>query len=58
MALQEILSRLSDRLDFLAARRRRGGRHRSLHAAIEWSHDHLSDDERLLLRRLYALPGD
>ena len=34
------------------------GRHKSLHAAIEWSWQLLGDTERRLLRRLAVLPGE
>lgn len=52
----QLAERLDDRLRILAAPRTET-RHRTLEAAIEWSYDLLSSDERLLLRRLSAFAG-
>lgn len=54
----EIASRLDDRFRLLAASRRgAAGRLQSLRAAIDWSHDLLTADERSLLRRLSVFAG-
>jgi predicted ATPase/DNA-binding CsgD family transcriptional regulator len=54
----ELLAQLDDR--FLATDVRRPGlpdRHRTLEAAVRWSHDLLADDERRLLARCSIFPG-
>lgn len=49
----QILDRLDERFRLLtAADRNAEGRQRTLLSTIEWSHDLLGDDERLLFRRL------
>jgi predicted ATPase/DNA-binding NarL/FixJ family response regulator len=56
---RELLDRLQDRLNLLT-----GGasdvpaRHRTLRAAIEWSHELLSDPERAVFRRASVFLGD
>ena len=56
--LEEISTRLSDALGFLAAGPRTAvERHRTLRATIEWSIDLLSDVERELLERLAVFAG-
>lgn len=52
----QLAARLDDRLRILAAPSTEA-RHRTLEAAIEWSYDLLSSDERLLLRRLSVFAG-
>lgn len=52
----QLARRLDDRFRILAAPRPET-RHRTLEAAIEWSFDLLSSDERLLLVRLSAFAG-
>lgn len=53
-----LLQRLDDRLGILdRARADAPERHRTLRAAVEWSHDMLDDDERILFRRLGAFSG-
>ena len=53
MPLAEIHSHLDERFRLLSGGRRRAQqRHRTLQSMVEWSHDLLSDDERVLLRRL------
>lgn len=50
---RQIAARLGNRFRFLAAGSRTAlPRHRSLRAALDWSHDLLSGEERALLRRL------
>ncbi len=50
---------LRDRLDDVldVADRSREGRHRTLRATIEWSHDLLTDEQRRLLGRLAVFPA-
>ncbi len=52
----EIAQRLGEALPLLG-RRGEVTRHATLRAALEWSHDLLSDDERVLLRRLAVFAG-
>ncbi|MEJ2510834.1 MAG: tetratricopeptide repeat protein [Anaerolineales bacterium] len=58
MTLEEILSRLSDRFQLLKGGNRAAlPRHQTLQAAIDWSYDLLSEQERILLRRLAVFAG-
>jgi predicted ATPase len=57
LAPTEILERLSDRFRLLTGGRRRVQRQQTLQAAIDWSYDLLSDDEKILLRRLAVFSG-
>jgi predicted ATPase/class 3 adenylate cyclase len=53
----QIVERLGDRFRLLAGGRRRAQRQQTLHAALDWSHDLLAEDERTVLRRLAVFPG-
>ena len=53
----EILDRLTDRFTLLTGGHRRVERHQTLQAAIDWSHDLLTDAERVMLRRLAVFRG-
>jgi predicted ATPase/DNA-binding SARP family transcriptional activator len=54
----QLAARLDDRFRLLAGGSRGAlPRHRTLQAAIEWSHDLLSEAERLCLRRLAVFAG-
>ncbi len=56
--LTEIERRLDDRFRLLSGGTRRGlGRQQTLRATVDWSHDLLSEPERLLLRRLAVFSG-
>jgi predicted ATPase/DNA-binding CsgD family transcriptional regulator len=58
MAPDEILARLDDQFSLLArAGRADDPRHQTLRATIEWSHDLLSQPERVLFRRLSVFVG-
>ncbi len=58
MTPDQILSRLQDRFALLTVGSRTGPtRHRTLQLALEWSHDLLSDPERVLFRRLSLFAG-
>src|SRR5204862_7270370 len=54
---EQILERLSGRLDLLKGGRDADPRQQTLRATIEWSHDLLADDERRLFARLAVFPG-
>ncbi len=55
---QALLQRLNDRLGLLTGGGiDRPGRQQTLRAAIQWSHDLLDDEERLLLARLSIFSG-
>ena len=58
LSLADIVERLEGRLD-LPARRAEATleRHRTMRAAIDWSHDLLAPDERRMLRRLAVFRG-
>jgi predicted ATPase len=57
-SLQEIHLRLNDRLRFLSTGNRTGGpRHQTLLATLDWSHNLLSEKERILLRRTSVFVG-
>jgi predicted ATPase len=53
----QILERLSQRLDLLKGGRAADPRQATLRATIEWSHDLLDEDERQLFRRLAVFAG-
>ena len=53
----ELTVRLENRHRLLDAQLAPSGRHRSLRAAIAWSHDLLREDERRVFRRLAVFPG-
>jgi predicted ATPase len=56
--LKDTAARLGSRLDLLKfGRRTANPRHRTLRAALDWSHDHLSEVERLVLRRVAIFIG-
>lgn len=58
MSVGEIAARLNDRFHLLTAENRTSQeRHRTLRAAIDWSYDLLTDDERLLFCRLSVFTG-
>jgi predicted ATPase/DNA-binding CsgD family transcriptional regulator len=52
LSVNQIQERLDRRLDLLVSTARADKRHRTLRAAIDWSYDHLSSSEQLLLQRL------
>jgi predicted ATPase/DNA-binding winged helix-turn-helix (wHTH) protein len=56
--IKDTLGRLGSRLDLLKfGRRTANPRHRTLRATLDWSHDHLSEVERIVLRRVAILVG-
>jgi non-specific serine/threonine protein kinase len=58
MTVDEITSRLSDRFSLLTSGNRTGlPRQQTLRAAIDWSHDLLTEPERILFRRLSIFAG-
>jgi len=58
LSLEEIAARLNDRFNLLTQGSRTAlPRHQTLRALIEWSHDLLSESERVLWRRLSVFIG-
>lgn len=57
MSVTEIDERLADRFKLLTGGDTTNARQKTLRAAVDWSYDHLGDDERILLRRLSAFIG-
>jgi predicted ATPase/DNA-binding SARP family transcriptional activator len=58
LTARQLAARLDDRFRLLSGRSRGGlPRHQTLQAAIEWSHDLLSDAERVCFRRLAIFAG-
>jgi predicted ATPase/DNA-binding winged helix-turn-helix (wHTH) protein len=56
--VRDTLTRLGSRLDLLKfGRRTANPRHQTLIATLDWSHDHLSETERVLLRRVAIFVG-
>jgi predicted ATPase/DNA-binding SARP family transcriptional activator len=54
----ELVERLDDQLNLLAARRWADPRHRSMIAALDWSYDHFSPHHQLAFRQLAVFRGD
>jgi predicted ATPase/DNA-binding CsgD family transcriptional regulator len=58
LSVEQILERLADRFGLLTGGSRAAlPRHQTLRTTIEWSHDLLGPDERMLLRRLCVFAG-
>ena len=58
MTTEHLRERLDDRLRLLAAARGIGpGRSQTLRATVDWSYELLSDEERMLWRRLRVFAG-
>ena len=58
MTTEDLRERLDDRLRLLASARGIGpGRSQTLRATVDWSHELLSDEERILWRRLSVFAG-
>ena len=58
LSVEEIASRLDDRFSLLTAGSRTAiPRHQTLRATIDWSHDLLTEPERILFRRLSVFAG-
>jgi predicted ATPase/DNA-binding winged helix-turn-helix (wHTH) protein len=56
--VKDTAARLGSRLDLLKfGRRTATPRHRTLRAALDWSHDYLSEVERIVLRRIAIFVG-
>ena len=56
--VRNTVARLGSRLDLLKfGRRTANPRHQTLIATLDWSHDHLSEVERVLLRRVAIFVG-
>jgi non-specific serine/threonine protein kinase len=58
MTLESLAERLADGFDLLIAKgRSRPERQQTMRAMLEWSHDLLTDDEKVVLRRLGVFPA-
>ena len=57
MPVEEILARVADRFRILGTARTSLDRHRTLRAAISWSHELCTPEERLLWAELSVFPG-
>ena len=58
LSVEQIAERLADRFGLLTTGNRTAPpRHRTLRATIDWSHDLLTPDEQVLLRRLSVFAG-
>ena len=58
LSLEQIAAGLADRFHLLTGGARGAlPRQRTLRASVDWSHDLLSDQERVLFRRLGAFAG-
>ena len=57
LSVPQIAERLQDRFRLLTGGRRRIQRQQTLSAALDWSHDLLGDDERIVFRRLAVFAG-
>lgn len=58
LSVEEIAARLDDRFTLLTSGSRTAlPRHQTLRATIDWSHDLLTESERMLLRRLSVFAG-
>lgn len=57
LSVQQIAERLEDRFRLLTGGRRRIQRQQTLGAALDWSHDLLSENERVVFRRLAVFAG-
>jgi predicted ATPase/two-component SAPR family response regulator len=58
LSVEQIAERLDDRFRLLTAGSRTAlPRHRTLRATIDWSHDLLSEEEKVLFRRLSVFAG-
>jgi predicted ATPase/DNA-binding SARP family transcriptional activator len=58
LTVTQVARRITDRIRLLVGGRRdTGGRHTSLRAALDWSHELLGEPERAVLRRLGVFAG-
>jgi len=57
LSVKQIAERLEDRFRLLTGGRRRLQRQQTLQAALDWSHDLLSEGERAVFRRLAVFAG-
>ena len=57
LSVQQIAERLEDRFHLLTGGRRRIQRQQTLSATLDWSHDLLGEQERIVFRRLAVFAG-
>jgi non-specific serine/threonine protein kinase len=58
MSIDQILARIDDRFRFLGTARGTENRHQTLRAAVDWSYELCTPEERQLWARLSVFPGD
>ncbi|MFC6885103.1 MULTISPECIES: ATP-binding protein [Actinomadura] len=58
MSVERLMDRIDDRFRLLGTSRAGHDRHRTLRAAIEWSHELCTPEEQKLWARLSVFPGD
>jgi predicted ATPase/DNA-binding CsgD family transcriptional regulator len=58
MSIDQVVARIDDRFRFLGTARSSENRHQTLRAAVDWSYELCTDEERRLWARLSVFPGD
>ena len=58
MSIDQVLARVDDRFRFLGTARSSENRHQTLRAAVDWSYELCTPEERQLWARLSVFPGD
>jgi non-specific serine/threonine protein kinase len=58
MSIDQVLARIEDRFRLLGRARSSVGRHQTLRAAVDWSHELCTAEEQQLWARLSVFPGD
>jgi predicted ATPase/DNA-binding CsgD family transcriptional regulator len=58
MSIEQVVARIEDRFRFLGTARSSQNRHQTLRAAVDWSYELCTPQERLLWARLSVFPGD
>jgi non-specific serine/threonine protein kinase len=58
MSIEQVVAHIDDRFRFLGTTRSTMDRHQTLRAAIDWSYELCTPEERLLWARLSVFPGD
>jgi predicted ATPase/DNA-binding CsgD family transcriptional regulator len=58
MSIDQVVTRIDDRFRFLGTARSSQNRHQTLRAAVDWSYELCTPEERQLWGRLSVFPGD